>query len=92
MEYATTPMDDEKIIRFHVCTDGGHVPMKVMPGSVGYDFWPSCDVTLTANTINRVATGVKVIIPTSYVSVIHSKPDLAMEGIIVVTGVIDEDY
>ena len=71
------PMDDDKIIWFHVCTDDGHVPMKVIPGSAGYDFWPSGDVTLTANTINRVATGVKVIIPAS---------------IIAVTGVIDEDY
>ena len=67
------PMDDDKIIQFHICTNGGHVPMKVTPGSVGYDFWLSCDVTLTANTINRVATGVKMIIPTSYVGVIHSK-------------------
>ena len=66
--------------------------MKVTPGSVGYDFWPSCDVTLTASTINRVATGVKVMIPTGYIGVIHSKSGLAMEGIIAVTGVIDEDY
>ena len=89
---AITPMDNDKIIQFHVCTDGGHVPMKVTPGSVGYDFWPSCDVMLTANTINRVATEVKVIIPTSYVGVIHRKSGLAMEGIIAMTGVIDEDY
>ena len=85
-------MDDDKIILFHICTNGGHVPMKVTPGSVGYDFWPSCDVTLRANTINRVATGVKVIIPAGYIGVIHSKSGLAMEGIIAVTGVIDEDY
>ena len=43
-------------------------------------------------TITRVATGVKVIIPTGYIGVIHSKSGLVMEGIIAVTGVIDEDF
>ena len=33
-----------------------------------------------------------MIIPTSYIGVIPSKSSLAMEGIIAVTGVIDEDY
>ena len=37
---------DEKVIQFHVSGDDGHMPMKVMPGSVGYDLWPSCDITL----------------------------------------------
>ena len=80
---------DKKIIQFHVCIDGCHIPMKMMPGSTGYDFWPSCDITLRTKTITRVATGVKVIIPMSYVGVIHSKSGLAMEGIIAMTGVID---
>ena len=83
---------DEMIIQFHVSTDCGHIPMKVTPGSAGYDFWLSCDIALRTKTITRVATGVKVIIPTGYVGVIHSKSGLAMEGIIAVTGVIDEDY
>ena len=83
---------DEKIIQFHMFTDGGHIPMKVKPGSAGYDFWPSCDITLRTKTITRVATGVKVIIPMGYIGVIHSKSGLAMEGNIAMTGVIDEDY
>ena len=83
---------DEKIIQFHMFTNGGYIPMKVMPGSTGYDFWPSCDIALRTNTITRVAMGVKVIIPAGYIGVIHSKSGLAMEGIITMTGVIDEDY
>ena len=47
--------------------------MKVMPGSVGYDFWLSCDITLRTKTITRVAMRVKVIIPVGYIGVIHSK-------------------
>ena len=83
---------DKKIIQFHVFTNGGHVPMKVTPGSAGYDFWLSCAITFRTKTITRVAMGVKVIIPAGYIGVIHSKSGLAMEGIIAVTGVIDEDY
>ena len=83
---------DDKIIQFYVFTDGGHILMKVTPGSTGYDFWPSCDITLRTKIITRVAMGVKVIIPVGYIGVIHSKSGLVMERIITMTGVIDEDY
>ena len=83
---------DEKIIQFHVLSTGGCIPMKVTSGSAGYDFWPSIDITLRTKTITRVATGVKVTIPMGYIGVIHSKSGLAMEGIVAVVGVIDEDY
>ena len=81
-------MDNDKAIRFHTCTNDGHVPMRVTPGSAGYDFWPSCDVMLKPRAISRVATGVKVVIPTGYVSAINSKSGLAMKRIIAVTGII----
>ena len=83
---------DEKTIQFHMLSTGGHIPMKVTSGSTGYDFWLSSDVTLRTKTITRVYTGVKVTIPTGYVGVIHSKSGLAMEGIVAVAGVIDENY
>ena len=83
---------DDKIIQFHVLSTGGHISMKVMSGSTGYDFWLSSDVTLRTKTITRVATGMKVTIPMGYVGVIHSKSGLAMEGIVAVAGVINEDY
>ena len=83
---------DEKIIQFYMLTASGHIPMKVTSGSEGYDFWLNCDITLRTKTITRVATGVKVIIPMGYGGVIHSKLGLVMEGIIAMTGVIDEDY
>ena len=83
---------DKKIIQFHVLSTGGHIPMNVMSGSARYDFWLTSDITLRTKTITRVTTGVKVTIPTGYISVIHSKSGLAMEGIVAVAGVIDEDY
>ena len=83
---------DEKIIQFYVLSTGGHIPMKVISGSTGHEFWLSSDVTLRTKTITRVATEVKVTIPTGYVGVIHSKSGLVMEGIVAVAGVINEDY
>ena len=83
---------DEKTIHFYVLSAGGHVPMKVMFGSTGYDFWPSSDATLRTKAITRVATGVKVTIPTGYIGIVHSKSGLAMDGIPAITGVINEDY
>ena len=72
--------------------DDVHIPMKVTPGSAGYDFWPTCDITLKPKAISRVPTGMKVVIPMGYVGMIHSKSGLAMEGIVAVMGIIDEDY
>ena len=83
---------DEKILEFHISGDDGHVPMKVTPGSVGYDLWPSCDITLWCGTITKVDTRVRVIIPSGYAGVIHVKSGLVMEGIITITGIIDEDF
>ena len=85
-------MDNDKVIQFYMCTDDMHAPMKVAPGSAGYDFWPTCDITLKPKAISRVPTSMKVVIPTGYVGVIHSKSGLAMEGIVAVMGIIDEDY
>ena len=85
-------MDNDKVIQFYMCTDDMHIPVKVTPGSAGYEFWPTCDITLKPKAISRVPTSVKVVIPMGYVSVIHSKSGLAMEGIVAVLGIIDEDY
>ena len=63
-----------------------------MFGSAGYDFWLSSDDTLRTKAITRVATGVKVTIPTGYVGIIHSKSGLVMDGILAITGIINEDY
>ena len=64
---------DEKIVQFYMLSAGGHIPMKVMSGSAGYDFWLSSNITLQTKTITRVAMGVKVTIPMGYIGVIHSK-------------------
>ena len=45
-EQVVVVLMDEKTIQFYVLSAGGHVPMKVMSGSAGYDFWPSSDITL----------------------------------------------
>ena len=82
----------EKVLEFHVSGDDGHMPMKVTPGSVGCNLWPSCDITLQCRTITKVDTGVRVIIPSGYAGVIHVKSGLAMEGIITITGIIDADF
>ena len=83
---------DEKFIQFHVSGNDRHVPMKVMPDTVGYDLWLSCDITLQHRAITKVDTGVRVVIPSGYTGIIHAKSGLAMEGIVAITGIIDEDF
>ena len=83
---------DKKVLEFHVSGDDGHMPMKVTHGSVGYDLWLSCDITLRQGTITKLDTGVRVVIPSGYAGVIHAKSGLVMEGIITITGIIDEDF
>ena len=83
---------DEKVLEFHISGDDGHIPMKVTTGSVGYDLWPSSDITLQCGAVTKVNTRVRVVIPPGYAGVIHAKSGLAMEGIIAITGIIDADF
>ena len=67
----------------------GHLPMKSVPESVGYEIWPSCDVILKSQTVTSVCTGVCVDLPLGYASVIYNKLGLAQEGIVVVPYILD---
>ena len=71
---------------------GGHLPMKSMPESVGYEIWPSCDVILKSRTITSVHTGVRVDLALGYAGVIYNKLGLAQEGILVVPYVLDANF
>ena len=70
----------------------GHLPMKSVPESVGYEIWPSCDMVLKSRAVTSVHTGVRVDLPPGYASVIFNKQGLAQEGIIVVPYVLDANF
>ena len=69
-----------------------HLPMKSVPESVGYEIWPSCDVTLKSRTVTSVHTGVHVDLPSGYAGVIYNKLGLSQEGIVVVPYVLDANF
>ena len=56
----------------------GHLPMKSTPESMGYELWPSCDVTLKSRTITSVHIGVRVDLPLGYAGIIYKKWALPM--------------
>ena len=67
----------------------GHLPMKSTLESVGYELWPSCDVTLKSRTITSVHTGVHVDLPSGYAGIIYNKMGLAHDGIVIVCNILD---
>ena len=67
----------------------GHLPMKSIPESVGYELWPSCDVILKSWTITSVHTGVCVDLPSGYAGIIYNKTGLAHDGIVIVSYILD---
>ena len=71
---------------------GGHLPMKSTPESVGYKLWPSCDLILKCRTITSVHTGVRVDLPSGYVGIIYNKMGLTQDGIIIVSNILDTNF
>lgn len=68
------------------------LPVYGTPGSIGADVFTLNDVTVYSNKPNIIGTGIAVSIPSGYYLRIAPKSGLAVKGIDVMAGVVDEDY
>ena len=78
-----------EIMEMRQLSHDGHLPMKNVPESMGYEIWPSCDVVLKNQTVTSVCTSLRVDLPPGYAGVLHNKLGLAQEGIVVVPYILD---
>ncbi len=61
-------------------------------GAAGLDLYSTEEVELNPGEIKAIRTGVAVEIPKGYFGLIKDRSGLALKGIHVLAGVIDEDY
>jgi dUTP pyrophosphatase len=81
-----------KIQPLHNQCTAAIMPLRYTSGSVGYDVFSLSEITVRPKVPTVVPLGFALIPPENYYGQLHTKSSKAMEGIIVVGGVIDRDY
>ncbi len=69
----------------------GTMPTRGSPGAAGYDLYSPVDGEYTVG-IHMIPLGFKLRIPIGYYVQLKSRSSLALKGMQVIAGVIDEDY
>jgi len=70
----------------------GPLPTYATAGAAGLDLSAPATRVLDRFDIDRIPTGIMVEIPAGHVGIITARSSAAKSGIIVVPGIIDEDY
>lgn len=78
---------------WHVCLDGGKVPVRSYDGDAGYDLFTKQDVTIPSGRFLDVPTGVFVSLPRGVAARIIGRSSTWRKlGLMVVEGLIDNGY
>ena len=72
--------------------DDAIIPTRASKRSAGLDLYSSIDVNIDINSIKKVNTGIRVSLPENTYESIRYKSSLAAKGILILGGVIDNDY
>jgi hypothetical protein len=80
---------DVKLQRLHPLA---FLPFRATPGSVGYDLTSFHAISIQPHSIVKIPLGFALEIPKTFRCQIASRSSLAAKGIVVVGGVIDNDY
>lgn len=68
------------------------IPTKAHLGDLGYDVYADTQVTLQPGVQRLIPTGIAVKLPEGWGGLIKDRSSMAMRGLIVHAGVIDEGY
>ena len=60
--------------------------------AAGYDIYSAEDVELAPNSVTKVSSGICIAIPPGHCGQVWARSSMAMKGISVGAGIIDEDY
>ena len=72
--------------------DDAIIPTRASKGSAGLDLYSNIDVDIDINSIKKVNTRIRVSLPENTYGSIRDKSSLAAKGILILGGVIDNDY
>ena len=68
------------------------IPTRASKGSAGLDLYSSVDVNIEVGSINKINTGICISLPENSYGSIRDKSSLAAKGLLILGGVIDNDY
>ncbi|MFH7903023.1 MAG: dUTP diphosphatase [Candidatus Aenigmatarchaeota archaeon] len=72
--------------------ENAKLPERKREGDAGLDLYSIEDIEINPNEIKSVSTGIAIEIPKGYVGIIKDRSGLAIKGLHVLAGVIDENY
>lgn len=72
--------------------ENAKLPVRVREGDAGIDLYCLDGFEIEPNEIKVISTGIAVEIPKGYVGIIKDRSGLAVQGIHILGGVIDENY
>jgi dUTP pyrophosphatase len=79
-------------VKIELLTSGAIVPTYGSEGAAGLDLYAAETVEFTAGETRALSLGFMTEIPEGYHGRIESRSSMAIKGMVVLTGVIDEDY
>ena len=72
--------------------DNAIIPTRASKRSTGLDLYSSIEAYIEINSIKKINTGICVSLPENSYGSIRDKSSLAAEGLLILGGVIDNDY
>lgn len=79
-------------MKCELITDSAKLPTRGSKNSAGLDLYADEATIIYPNLRDTISTGVKIQIPDGYYGLIKSRSSLAVKGIDVQAGVVDNDY
>ncbi len=73
-------------------TESAHPPERACAGDLGYDLFSAETVTIPSGGIGKIDTGIAVQFPEGYGGIIKDRSSIALKGLTVAAGVIDNGY
>ena len=71
---------------------GAYKPLKAHQNDAGFDLFSPKEIVIEANSVNKINTGVHVLIPDGYVGLVLPRSSFNCAGVATPTGVIDAGY
>jgi dUTP pyrophosphatase len=85
-------MSNQPIVYFELCNEDAKQPIRQTVGAAGHDLYSTEDTIIGNGKRKLINTGLKIKIPTNTFAKIAPRSGLAVRGIDVGAGIIDEDY
>ena len=88
----STQLDTSSVLKVKKFSPLAVLPVRKTPGSVGYDLTSVENYTISPLETVAISTGIGVAIPMYHYGRVAPRSGLALKGLVINAGVIDQDY